>query len=194
MKIIFYYDYICPFCYIGSKRIQNLAGELDLTVEWKGIEIHPEYSSEGKKRKKTPRTVHLAETLREIANDDGTKISLPGFVTNSRLCLEAAEYAKTEDSFLQFHNEAYNFYFNHRQNVGKLETVLDIGEKAGLNRSSLEENLRSRTMKEKIDQNKKSADENMVMGVPTIYFNNFRVHGTQSADVYRTIIKEHIMN
>ena len=194
MKITFYYDYICPFCYIASKRMQKLAEELELEIEWTGIEIHPEYSTEKRERKKTQRTHHLTETLHEIAKEDGTEISLPGFVTNSRLCLEAAEYAKTEDRFLQFHNEAYNSYFNLRENIGKLDTVLDIGEKAGLDRSSLEENLRSRTMKEKIDQNKKSADDNVVMGVPTIYFNAFRVHGTQSTDVYRTIIKEHLMN
>ena len=194
MKITFYYDYICPFCYIGSKRIQKLADELDLEIEWKGIEIHPEYTAEGRKRKKTPRTHHLMETLYEIAKDDGTEIILPGFVTNSRLCLEAAEYAKTENRFLEFHNQTYNFYFNLGENIGKPETVLNIGEKAGLDVTSLEQNLRERKMREHIDQNKKSADENIVMGVPTIYFNEFRVHGTQSIDVYRTIIKEHLMN
>ena len=194
MKITFYYDYICPFCYIGSKRMQKLSAELDLEIEWRGIEIHPEYSTEMKERKKTPRTVHLAETLQEIAKDDGTEISLPGFVTNSRLCLEAAEFAKSEGKFLNFHNEAYDTYFNNRENIGKLETVLAIGEKSGLDTSLLEEKLRSRAMKENIDQNKKNADANVVMGVPTIYFNEFRVHGTQSTEVYRKIIKEHLMN
>ena len=189
MTITFYYDYICPFCYIGSKRIQKLSNELDLDINWKGIEIHPEYSQEGKKRKRTLRTEHLTQTLHEIAKEDGTEISLPGFVTNSRLCLEASEFAKAENLFIQFHNEAYNYYFNKRENIGKLDTVLDIGEKAGLDTKALEESLRSRSMKELIDENKRFADENIVMGVPTIYFNEFRVHGTQSTDVYRTIIK-----
>ena len=194
MKITFYYDYICPFCYIGSKRLQKLSDEFNIEIDWKGIEIHPEHSSKGKVRKKTPRTQQLAETLQEIASDDGTEIYLPGFVTNTRLCLEAAEFAKTEEKFLEFHNTAYDYFFNLKENIGNPETVLTIGEKAGLDRTVLEESLRSRSMKEKIEQNKKSADENMVMGVPTIYFNEFRVHGTQSIDVYRKIIKQHLMN
>ena len=194
MTITFYYDYICPFCFIGSKRIQKLSKELGLDIDWKGIEIHPEYSPEGKKRKRTQRTEHLTETLHEIAKEDGAEISLPGFVTNSRLCLEASEFAKIENRFLQFHNEAYNHYFNKGENIGKLETVLKIGETAGLDTLDLEEKLRSRSLKELIDENKKSADENVVMGVPTIYFNEFRVHGAQSTDVYRTIIKKHMMN
>lgn len=194
MNITFYFDYICPFCYVASKRIQKLSDELGLEIDWKGIEIHPEYGPEGKKRKKTHRTEHLTQTLFEIAKEDGTDIALPGFVTNSRLCLEASEYAKSKSSFIRFHNEAYNHYFFKRENIGKLETVLEIGENAGLDPGDLEENLRARTMKEIIDQNKKSADEKIVMGVPTLYFNDFRVHGTQSTEVYRTIIKKHLMN
>ena len=194
MTITFYYDYICPFCYIGSKRIQKLSVELGFDINWVGIEIHPEYSPEGKKRKRTPRTEHLSETLYEIAKNDGTEISLPGFITNSRLCLEASEFAKIQNRFLQFHNEAYNYYFNKRENIGKFDTVLEIGDTAGLDVKVLEEKLRSRSLKELIEENKRSADENIVMGVPTIYFNDFRVHGTQSTDVYRTIIKKHLMN
>ena len=194
MAITFYYDYICPFCYIGSQRIQKLASKLSLDINWKGIEIHPEYSPEGKKRKKTQRTEHLSNVLCEIAKEDNTEISLAGFVTNSRLCLEASEYAKTKNRFLQFHNEVYDRYFNKKQNIGKLDVVLEIGEKAGLNIADLEEKLRSGSMKELIDENKRSADKNAVIGVPTIYFDEFRVHGAQSIEVYRNIIKKHILN
>ena len=194
MSIIFYYDYICPFCYIGSNRIQKLSEELDLEITWKGIEIHPEYGTEGKIRKKTPRSEHLEQTLSEIAEDDNTEVTLPGFVTNSRLCLEASEFAKTQNRFSDFHNEVYNFYFNKRENIGKLETVIEIGVVSGLDASALEESLRSREFKNTIDENKKSADEKIVMGVPTVYFNDFRVHGTQSTEVYRTLIKKNLFN
>lgn len=194
MIITFYYDYICPFCYIGSQRMQSLANKLDLDINWKGIEIHPEYSSEGKKRKKTQRTEHLGHVLYEIAKEDDTKINLVGFVTNSRLCLEASEYAKTKNRFIQFHNEVYNYYFNKKKNIGKLRTVLEIGKKAGLDIVDLEEKLRLRSMKKLIDENKRTANEKTVIGVPTIYFNEFRVHGVQSIEIYRNIIKKHILN
>ena len=71
---------------------------------------------------------------------------------------------------------------------------MDIGKSSGLDVSDLEQALTSRSMKRFIEENKKSAEENIVMGVPTIYFNDFRVHGTQSTDVYKAIIKKHIMN
>ena len=77
MNITFYYDYICPFCYIGSKRIQGISDELGLVINWKGIEIHPEYGPEGKKRKMTQRTEHLSQTLQEIAGEDGMISAFP---------------------------------------------------------------------------------------------------------------------
>ncbi len=162
-------------------------------IDWKGIEIHPEHSSEGKKRKTTARTAHLQQTLYEIARQDGIEVELPGFVTNTRLCLEASEYAKSKGRFLQFHDEVYNHYLFKKENIGRLEVVLSIGEQVGLNTRELAEKLRSGAMRDIVDSNKRSAEENMVIGVPTIYFNGFRVHGAQSAETYEKIIKRQII-
>lgn len=194
MNITFYFDYICPFCYVGTKRMMQIADEFDLDIDWRGIEIHPEFRPEGKIRKKSPRTEHLAQTLKEITDIDNIDVKLPGFVTNSRLCLEASEFAKTKNRFTEFHTTAFDYFFNQKENIGQIETVLDIGKTAGLDESELEDSLKQRSMKEQIEENKKSADGQMVMGVPTIYFNEFRVHGVQSPEIYRNIIKKHLLN
>ncbi len=193
MTIDFYYDYLCPFCYLGSKRIQELSDKLIFEVNWKGIEIHPEYSSEGIKRKRTPRTEHLQRTLCEIAGQDGMEIKLPGFVTSTRLCLEASEYAKSKGRFMQFHDEVFDHYFFKRENIGRLDVVLNISKKIGLNTEDLEEKLRSGAMRELVESNKRSARESMVIGVPTVYFGDFRVHGAQSAQTYEKIIRRHVL-
>lgn len=194
MKIYFYFDYICPFCFVGTTRMMQIADEFELDIEWKGIEIHPEFSPEGKKRKKSPRTEHLAQTLKEITDIDNLDIRLPGYVTNSRLCLEASEFAKTRGKFKKFHKAAFDSFFNQKENIGKIETVLNIGKTAGLNEDELRDCLNERQMKERIDENKRMADDNMVMGVPTVYFNEFRVHGVQSPEIYRNIIRKHLLN
>jgi len=194
MKIIFYFDYICPFCYVGTKRMLKIADEFELEIDWKGIEIHPEFRPEGKIRKKSPRSKHLAETLKEITDIDNTDVKLPGFVTNSRLCLEASEFAKTKGIFTKFHTTAFDYFFNQKENIGKIETVLSIGKIAGLDELELEDCLKKRLMKKQIEKNQRSADEKIVMGVPTTYFNEFRVHGVQSPDIYRNIIKKHLLN
>lgn len=192
MRVTFFYDYVCPFCYIGSKRLLKLSQEFDFKIDWRGIEIHPEYTNEGKKRMKSMRSQHILETLKEVAKDDNTEIKLPGFVTNSRLCLEASIFAMDNGKFLDFHENVYNSYFNEKVNIGVVENVMKIAEESGLSAEKLYESLKKREYKKNIEENKRFADESMVLGVPTIYFNELRVHGTQSMDAYRNLIHKEL--
>ncbi len=189
MNVTVYYDYICPFCYLGTKRILGLSKEFNLTIDWKGIEIHPEFPPQGKKRTKTLKSKSFAETIREMAKEDNIEIKLPGYATNSRLSLEASEFAKIKGKFLEFHIGVYEAYFLEGRNIGDIEIVLDIGEKAGLHRSDLVECLNKRTMFDSIEANKKEAEDNIILGVPTFIFGNFPVHGNQSTQTMRHIIK-----
>ena len=189
MNVTVYYDYICPFCYLGTKRILGLSKEFNLTIDWKGLEIHPEFPPQGKKRTRTLKSKSFAETIREMAKEDNIEIKLPGYATNSRLSLEASEFAKIKGKFLEFHIGVYEAYFLEGRNIGDIEIVLEIGEKAGLHRSDLVECLNKRTMFDNIEANKKDAEDNIILGVPTFIFGNFPVHGNQSTQTMRHIIK-----
>ena len=189
MNVTVYYDYICPFCYLGTKRILGLSKEFNLTIDWKGIEIHPEFPPQGKKRTRTLKSKSFVETIKEMAKEDNIEIKLPGFATNSRLSLEASEFAKIKGKFLEFHIGVYEAYFLEGRNIGDIEIVLDIGEKAGLDKSELQECLSKRTMFDKIEANKKEAEDKLILGVPTFLFGDFPVHGNQSTQTMRHIIK-----
>ncbi len=190
MKITVFYDYICPFSYIGSKRVQQIGAEYGIEVEWKGYEIHPEYSPQGKERRRTLRAIRTAESLQSVMEEETIKFKLPGFVTNSRLCLEAAEFSKTKDKFIEFHNLCYESYFLERKDIGNKDTVLEIGMKVGIDRDELEINLKNGEMSEILRSFRRDAQKNDVLGVPTVVFNDFRVHGVQSLETYRSIISK----
>lgn len=192
MKILLYYDYICPFCFLATERVLGLAEEFGLEAEWLGVEIHPEYPAEGKRRRKTERTVRVSRTLENVAAEAGVEIKLPGFVTNSRLCLEGAEFAKEKNRFMEFHKACYAAYFGEGKNIGLLETVLEAGERADLCPEELSESLRKRSFSEKIEENMESARENMVFGVPTLYLGELRIHGIQPLESYRQLIAKEL--
>jgi len=189
MNVTVYYDYICPFCYLGTKRILGLAKEFDLNIDWKGIEIHPEFPPEGKKRTKTLKSKSFAKTIYTMADEDNIKIKLPGFATNSRRALEASEFAKTKDRLLEFHLSVYEAYFLEGQNIGDTETVLKIGEKAGISKKELRQCLDERAMFDNIEANKKEAEDNFILGVPSFLFGTFPLYGNQSTDTMKQIIK-----
>ena len=193
MKILLYYDYICPFCFLATERVLGLAEEFDLEAQWVGVEIHPEYQAEGKRRRKTERTLRVSKTLENVAAEAGVEIRLPGFITNSRLCLEGAEFAKEKNRFMEFHKACYAAYFREGKNIGLLETVLEAGERAGLCAEELSESLRKRNFSEKIEKNMESARENEVFGVPTLYLGELRIHGIQPVESYRKLIAKELL-
>jgi predicted DsbA family dithiol-disulfide isomerase len=192
MKVTVFYDYICPFCYITSTNIEALSEEFDLDIDWKGIEIHPEYQSGGVKSSKTLRSLKASEIIKQTAGESGIPIILPGFRTNSRLSLEASEFAKTRNLFKAMHKALYNAYFQDKKNIGRLNIILELGETAGIDRILLEECLIGRSMFEQIEVNKKEAAEYGVLGVPTVILGNFPIHGNQTIDTLRHIIRRAI--
>jgi predicted DsbA family dithiol-disulfide isomerase len=42
LKIVAYSDYVCPWCFIGLQRIEQLEQEFPVDVEWRPFELHPE--------------------------------------------------------------------------------------------------------------------------------------------------------
>ncbi len=193
MKITVYYDYICPFCFIGTRRIEILTKEFNIEdVEWKGIEIHPEIPPQGIKRAKTLRLKQTLQNLSEMGEEDDVQIKLPEIVANSRLALEASEFAKTKGEFTEFHTGVFQAYFQGGENIGSKDAILKIGERSGLKTGELEECLSGRTQLEKIEENRQEAEKSLVLGVPTFLFGKFPLHGVQSLETFRNVINRAI--
>ncbi len=163
-----------------------------MDVEWRGIEIHPEISPQGVRHSKTLKSEQVAKNIKKMSQENNIEIKFPEIVTNSRLDLEASEFTKAKHSFSNFHNCVYEAYFQNGENIGMINVILDIGEKAGLDIIELEECLKRRTMLKKIEENRREAERDQVLGVPAFIFGRFPVHGLQSLDVFRKIINRAI--
>lgn len=192
MKVTVFYDYNCPFCYLGSMSLNELSKEFEMDIEWKGFEIHPEFPPEGRKRSKSIKSLRVSGGVMEMAREDGFQIKLPGFAANSRLALEGSEFAKTKGLFKEFHEGVYEAYFMKGLNIGDIDVLLDVGSCTGLDKSELKEALHSRSMYEKIEQNRHEAQNNRILGVPTYIFGKFPVHGYQPTETFRKIIQRAI--
>ncbi len=77
-----------------------------------------------------------------------------------------------------------------RKNIGDLNVLLEIGQASGIDKKSLHEALNGRDMLDKLESHKEDAQKSDVLGVPTIFFNDFRIHGVQSLETYRSFIKK----
>jgi predicted DsbA family dithiol-disulfide isomerase len=177
---------------VGIKRLEVLEREFALEIDWKGIEIHPEIPPQGIKRSNTLKRKYLVQNLEQLCDEDSLELKLPGILANSRLSLEASEFAKTKNKFRDFHLGIYKAYFQKGENIGEHEVILKVGQESGLQLDELRECLIKRTMLEKIEDNRKEAEGHQVFGVPTFIFDKFSVHGVQSLESLRSILSRAI--
>jgi predicted DsbA family dithiol-disulfide isomerase len=106
-------------------------------------------------------------------------------VSNTRLALEASEFAREQGKFDQFHEAIFKAYFIAGKDIGKLDTVLDCAQSVGLDVNLLDQALQEQKYSSIIDQARELGAQNNVAGLPTFIFDNGkRIVGAQSYDTF----------
>lgn len=131
-------DYICPFCYIGHKRLELLRDEFDLKIQWCFVEIHPEtpvagYAIENIGHEPS-HLQQLLHNLQMLAAEDGITLQTPRFTCNSRKALLLAEQCKSlgAEKFYALHNAIFDALFLHQQNIGDENLLRTLARQQGI--------------------------------------------------------------
>jgi predicted DsbA family dithiol-disulfide isomerase len=130
-------DYICPFCYVGLERGEWLAERFGADVEWLPFDLHPEYPPEG-----IPRTAleerygpGIHERTREAIEAADLTYNPPARIPNSRAALAVTELARDRGLHEEVHARLMHAYWSEARDLGERETLLDLVEEAGLDRT-----------------------------------------------------------
>jgi predicted DsbA family dithiol-disulfide isomerase len=193
LKLTMFSDFICPFCYIGFEVVRKLKPEFDIELDWRGYQIHPEWPAEGmpasEYRAMDARTrQQVWERIQTLANDAGFSMKPPELLMNSRLSLEAAEFAKQAGAGEAFEERVYRAYFQEGLNIGDRGVLGDLGQDVGLSRDELHQALAANRYSMKIKNAALAAHQRGVSGVPTFFVGNFPMVGAQSETVMRQLL------
>ncbi len=193
-KIIAYSDNICPFCYIGAKRIEKLKKEFNLEIEWRSFEIHPETPADGLDFDKIfPASDFEAKKnqLEYFGSDVGINMNNTR-LSNSRLSLQVGEFAKSQGKFEVFQQEVFCVYFEEGKDIGRKDVLLEIAGKIGLNKAALITYLNSSEAEKSVKDSSRRAIDSGITGVPTFIIEDEAVVGAQPTDTLRMIILRHM--
>lgn len=169
-------DYICPFCYIGSRRLLRLADEFDLKVNWCGTEIHPNTPSDGMSLSKlgySPEAwAQLSAELQILAHEEGLQFTDRDYTANSHQALLLAEAAKRvgRDIFYTLHEALFHAYFVRGQNIGDREVLKDIALEAGLPADLAQAAWSEPEFEQRLQQNLLQAARLHIRATPTYLF------------------------
>jgi predicted DsbA family dithiol-disulfide isomerase len=195
LKILMFSDFICPFCYIGFEVVRKLKPEFDIELEWRGFEIHPEWPLEGMPAERfyqsfgPERRRAVWQTIHALADEIQLPMKAPAIMSNSRLALEAAEFAAESNLGEVFEERVYRAYFTEDANIGDPAVLQALAREVGLDPVAMEEALLSGRYALKLKSATLAAHERDVTGVPTFFIGEFPLVGAQSLDVMRRVLK-----
>jgi len=107
-------------------------------------------------------------------------------LSNSRLALEASEFASDMGRHASFHNRVFRAYFTEVRDIGNLEVILELAEDDGLDREELQAALKERHYASRLEQARQKAYTYGVNAAPTFIINGrHKIVGAQSVEYFR---------
>jgi predicted DsbA family dithiol-disulfide isomerase len=121
-EVLHWYDFLCPFCYVGQSRTAILIGH-GLNVIELPFQAHPDIPPEGVPM--GPRTGPMYRTLEHEAEQAGLTLNWPSRLPNTRPALAAAEWVRRHqpDKFPQFHQDLFAAHFALGEDLGDLAVI-----------------------------------------------------------------------
>ncbi len=190
IKVVVYSDYIWPYCYIGLDRAERLKQDYGVEVEWKAFELRPGTPLEGiPSHQKPGEESELSPSIKSLSDEVGLQMKRPAFIACSRPALEAAEYAKEQSKFDQFHLAIFKAYWEEGKNIGLTSILRDIAGKCGLDGDELEHYLKEGRYIEKIDRQNEEARALGINSIPAYIIGSYLVKGAQPYEIFQRAMR-----
>jgi predicted DsbA family dithiol-disulfide isomerase len=194
LAITAYSDYVCPWCYIGWRRIEALRREFPVDVVWRPFELHPETPKSGVVARQafgdSPRAAAIGRNIEQLAAESGIAIRMPRLIANSHLALEAAEFAREHGALEPYHAALFEAYFRDGRDLGDAGVLCDIASSCGIDALELRQALADGRFAAVIDRATEAAREDGIVSTPTfVYEGGFRLIGAQEYDVFASITR-----
>lgn len=183
-SIRIYTDYIWPFCYIGKVLADRLGHELNLSIEWLNIEIHPDTPPQGRSiRELFPAQMvqGMIENLNQMGATFGLKFVPYDKLSNSRSAILLGDYLHLHhpEQENSYHDQVFKAYFSEGKDIGQLETLSALLKGLGIDPLVLPTALNDVAAQTRMRENAQTAVANKVTGTPTFFIGNERVVGAQ---------------
>jgi predicted DsbA family dithiol-disulfide isomerase len=185
-KLIVYSDYICPFCYIGKRRVDRLKEEIDVDVDWRSFELRPGTPEEGIPRERKT----VSDSVKRLAEEVELDFKPRSTISNSKLSFKTGEFTKTKDKFEEYHEAVFKAYFQEGKNIGDINVIEEIIAEIGLDKKEFGDYLKSNIAGEILEKHKREAMEEGIYAVPTFIVGNKMIIGAQPYETLKEIVVE----
>ena len=201
IKIDIVSDLVCPWCYIGQKRLNDalMNSDYEAEISWKPFQLHPELQKEGMDRnafllkKFGPQGLNLFDQIKSVADSESLSM-FPDKITNIPNTVDVHRLmwlAKKQNKDLKLAINLFEAYFTQGKDFSQTETLLDLAELVGLSRAETSIFLASEEGKAEVVQEEKMYREAGISAVPTFIINDkYMIQGAQPPAVFLDAFKQ----
>ncbi|HET8886580.1 MAG TPA: DsbA family oxidoreductase [Salinimicrobium sp.] len=206
MRIDIWSDVRCPFCYIGKKKfekaLENFAHKSEVEVVWKSFQLDPQLKTQTgtttieyfmqTKNISENQTRQMFSHAQNMATDEGLNLDLENsIVANSFNAHRLIQFSKTKNLASEIEEALFQAHFSEMKNIDDLETLLELGVSAGLEKEELKKILFSDEFSYEVKQDEMEAQNIGVSGVPFFVFDGkYAVSGAQPTSTFLEILEK----
>jgi len=128
--------------------------------------------------------VHLKATAAKF----GLALGDRKMTYNSRLAQEVGLWAQTKGHGHQFHMEAFKAYFVEGKNIARMDVLLNLIERSGLDRRKGKKVIETREFSDAVDSDWELSKVKGVTAVPSFFIGLDRIVGAQSYEVLEKVL------
>ena len=206
MHIDIWSDIVCPWCYLGKRRIERALEEFDhrahVTIAHRSFQLDPSKPKDEttNRRQMLMAKYHLSadqvqamdEKMERTAAADGLtyRLSAEGVTGNTfdaHRLLHLAKARGLQDTMLE---RLYRAYFGEQRSVFDAGSLLSLAREAGLDPDEAREVLQSDAFSQDVTADLREARMLGVNGVPFFVIDDrYAVSGAQAVDVFRQALR-----
>jgi 2-hydroxychromene-2-carboxylate isomerase len=196
MQLPFYYDYACPWAYLGACRVEPYFRDLGVEIDLRPVSLRVLYepSPDGAPMpKQGPRKQqNLTNDLRHWAEMIGAEISpnQPKERPDTSLLLRAALVAKDAGRLREFHYPAYRARWAEGRDVADPALVRRLLDGAGLDADAALARASSPELEKRLEEESRAAVARGVFGVPTIFVGDEMFWGNDRFELVRYYVQK----
>jgi predicted DsbA family dithiol-disulfide isomerase len=198
IKIDVYSDVICPWCYVGKRRLERALDEagqaVEVQVAWRPFQLNPTIPAAGVDRmtyleakfgsldafRRLEDQVLVAGASEQIAFAFDKMTKTPNTFLAHRLIWFAAQEGRQEHVV----ESLFRGYFEEGMDIGSAFTLVQLAERAGLSGDAVDRFLASQLGISEVKAEEAQGHQLGIRGVPYFVFNEtYGISGAQPVTV-----------
>ncbi len=200
LKIQIWSDIMCPFCYIGKRRIEEALSLFEhkdtVEIEWKSFQLDasfipsPEDNVVEHLAEKYQKGTDWAQTMLDNMTQNAKTAGLDfhfekAVLANSHHAHRLLHLAKKHHLANELEELLFKAYLTDGKDLNNLNTLIELGIEVGLEAETVAQVLQSTDYSNEVKQDIQEANAIGVRGVPFFVFDNkYAISGAQPASVF----------